>query len=244
MRGLGLGLGFDLRRAFGEYNPQASNLAFLTSWEGVDGATTATDDSPDARTISFVNQAQIDTDVPGPFGPSSLYLPGSNSYCSTPHAAELSISNSLKLTVEQWVRPTAACIAKSAVGVVNKRDGSGAEEFSIYLVNGVPQFQGFRLGSTAFTIAAATSLVADQWHLLAIARDTYNYHFWFDGDLIGSTYYGTDNLSPNTQSLLFGRDGFTTGREFIGHYGPSRVSNEHFLPEADYTVPTEDFPRP
>lgn len=221
-------------------DPTFSNVKFLSGFEGSDGATTATDESATAATITFVNQAEIDT-AQFKFGSSSLYLDGSNDYCSVPHSTGVSVGSNSAFTVEAWIRPTAACLAKTQALIVNKRDGGGAEEFWLNLNSGVPAFSLFAGGLNVGEAVGTASLSADTWYHIVGVRDGLNAYVFIDGVLVGND--ATTAPDSNTGPVLIGRDGFSTGREWVGWIDEVRITNEVFYPTLGFLPPTGAFPR-
>lgn len=221
-------------------NPSFANVVLLSGFEGADGATTATGESSSAQTITFVNDAQIDT-AQFKFGSSSLLCLGSDDYCSVPHDAEVSISGKDEFTVEAWIRPTATALGKAQSLIVNKRDGSGAEEYWLALYAGKPAFVTFASGSTSSQAQADDALVADTWNHIVGMKNGSNYYVFVNGLLAASAIGGSP--SGNTAPVLIGRDGYSGGREFDGWIDEVRISLEAFYPTTGFLVPAGAFPR-
>lgn len=221
-------------------DPTFSNVSLLLGFEGTDGATTTTDESADANTVTFVGDAAVDT-AQFRYGASSLYLPGTNDYCSIPHSANLSINGNSDFTVEAWVRPTAACLLKANALIVNKRDSGGAEEYWLLTQNGRPCFTTFAGGSSNSDAVADDSLVADTWNHIVGMRSGSNFFLFVNGVLAASSVGGTP--SGNTGDVLIGRDGFSTGREWDGWIDEVRITREAFYPTIGFIPPTGAFPR-
>lgn len=221
-------------------NPTFANVKFLSGFEGSDGATTATDESATAATITFNNDAQIDT-AQFKFGSSSLLLQGSDDYCTVPHSTGVSMGSNTAFTVEAWVRPNAGALSKAQSLIVNKRDGSSAEEFWFALYDGKPALTTFSGGSNTGQALADDVLSADTWYHLVGVRDGSNLRLYVDGVLAGSGT--TSGVEANAGNILIGRDGFSTGREFDGWIDEVRITNEVFYEPLGFLPPTAAFPR-
>lgn len=219
-------------------NPAFANVSLLLGFEGTDGDTTTTDEA-DGRTVTFVGGAEID-DAQAKFGSTSLLLPGTNDYLSVPHSSDLSIASNSKFTVEAWVRPTAACLAKSIAVIVNKRKpNDDGDEFWLYVADGDLKFT---VWSTSGSVqAAGIPLTADTWHHVAGMRDGSNLYLFLDGALVGNAV--TNTPESNTAPVLIGRDGFSTGREWDGHIDEVRITRDAFYPLIGFIPPASAFPR-
>jgi hypothetical protein len=97
-------------------DPNFANVVFLSDFPGVDGATTLTEESSSARTVTFVGNAQIDT-AQFKWSPSSLLLDGTGDIVTCVNSADFQFGSG-SWTVEGWVRfaslPGAGIIAALA----------------------------------------------------------------------------------------------------------------------------------
>src|SRR5687768_4015081 len=68
-------------------DPHFASVVLLCDFDGTDAATTAPDESPVGRALTFVGNAQIDT-AQFKYGVSSLLLDGSGDYVTAPDSTD------------------------------------------------------------------------------------------------------------------------------------------------------------
>lgn len=222
-----------------------SNVVLLLGFEGADGATTTTDESSYARAMTFNGNAQIDT-AQARFGSSSLLLDGTADYLTTPDATELKIPIGTASTdafcMEAWVRvPTAH---KTQATILNKRPGSGAQEYSLLMNDGVPQFLAFASGNAVISLSSSAGAISlDEWHHIAATADGVFYRLFVDGVLVA---IGVRTTAPSTNAvnLFIGRDGFSSsGRDFEGWIDEVRIVKGESVYTQTFIPPASAFPR-
>lgn len=82
-------------------DPHWDSVVLFVDFDGTDGATSATDESNSAHTLTFNSNAQIDT-AQSKFGGSSLLLDGTDDNVSCADSADWQLGT--EFTVEAWVR--------------------------------------------------------------------------------------------------------------------------------------------
>jgi len=89
------------------YTPTGGDeIKLLLPLDGIDGATSTTDESLSEHAITFNGSAQLDTDYKK-FGTSSLLLEGTGSFLSMPNSDDFDIviDNVQYQTISMWIRP-------------------------------------------------------------------------------------------------------------------------------------------
>lgn len=81
-----------------------ANIVLLCGFNGTDGATSSTDESIAAHTLTFNGDAQIDT-AQSKFGGASLLLDGTGDYVTAADSADWNFT--AEFTIEAWVRTPA-----------------------------------------------------------------------------------------------------------------------------------------
>jgi Concanavalin A-like lectin/glucanases superfamily len=219
-------------------DPYWLNVVALLRFDGTDASTTIIDQT--GRVWTAFGNAQLDT-TDKQFGVSSLLLDGTGDYISTVHDAVLSVGSG-DFTIEAWIK-------RNGVGstdmISNKRDASSAEEHSFSIGgSGTDKLSAvlFASGSPVVTLVSTTSIINDGlWHHVAFTREGTTCRIFLDGVLEAS---GTQSGAPstNTGPLYVGRDGFDTGRDFIGWIDSYRFTRGVARYTTSFGVPTLEFP--
>ena len=159
-----------------------ANVVLLVGFEGADGSTSFTDDSPSGHALTAVGNAQVDT-AQSTFGASSGLFDGNGDYISIPDSNDLSFAAG-DFTIETHVRfnvvQTSMFISKYNNSV------TPAEWFFGY--NGNLIFLGFfGNGSTDFiSVTGAVTPVANTWYHAAVTRSGNTFRVFWQGTQVGS----------------------------------------------------------
>lgn len=201
-----------------------ANTLFISHLDGADGATTATDSSSFARTITFAGTAQIDT-AQAKFS-QSLLLDGNSDYITIPDAADLDF---VDFTFDGWYR--FASITGNQTFICRDAD--------------VTQFM-VRWNDSAFSVFVAGSEYnetwspsADTWYHIAISRSGSSLRFFINGTQIGTTKTNGTGVSATSLMMIGAR---TTGAShyFNGWIDEPRISNTARY-VADFTPPAAPY---
>lgn len=223
--------------------PAYEDVVFYSDFEGADGSTTFTDQSATEKTIISTGTPSIQTDE-FKIGTSSLYLDGSGDYLSVAHEDALSIANADDFTMEAYIYLEAAATGQNTI--INKRDGSSAEEFSLHTssVDDTLIFVPYRSGSSVGTMQSPYPIPRDTWTHVAITREGSELTMFIDGEIVAKT---TQSLTPsgNSADWRIGRSGFASGREFQGYIDEVRMTRS-VVYTGPFLPPTETLadPRP
>lgn len=215
-------------------DPKRAFVVAHLHFDGTDGSTTITDTTGRSWTPS--GNAQIDT-AQSQFGGASLLLDGTGDYVSTANAAALQLTNQA-FVIECWIRPNELGRVQT---ISNKRDGSGAEEHSIYFqATNVIVFNLFNSGSAVVTLTTTTVFTTGVWYAICVERAGNTFRIYVNG-AVEDTFTGSVTASTNTAPLYIGRDGFNTARDFNGHIDEYRLTVGDFRYNGAYT-PSGPFP--
>lgn len=228
-----------------------SSLLFLTSFDGIDGATTAADVSPTPKTITATGPAQLDTSqkkfgssafYSGPFvyGEPS-YFQFSNGSGSWPYG---------DYTVEFWSFLTIP-VSSGYFDLCGRYETStfrnifrfvieytgGAWKLVVYVEGG----SGSGAAGGTYSVAAYTSVALNQWNHYALTKAGDTYRLFLNGIKLGEL---TQYLRPptSTGSVRFG----------MMPQGPDVTGTEIWIDDArisgvcrytsNFTTPTQPFP--
>lgn len=220
-------------------DPYWANVIFLASWDGADAATAFTDESTDARAITFVADAQLDTAQKTLGYGASLLLDGTGDYVSLADDDPLSVDTG-DFTFEGFFRPHEGGRQQA---LMNKRDSSSAEEFSLNLnTDRTLTFLLFRAGAATLTLNGTTALTLDTWYHIAVGRTGATSYLFAGGNLEAS---GDQANTPtvNTAPFKFGYDGYNSARAFNGWIQETRLTKGANRYTAGFTAPSSPFPR-
>lgn len=223
-------------------DPLFPQVQLLLNMDGEnDGSTTFTDQSSFARTVTPVGNSQITTGE-FKFGTGALELDSTGDYLSIPSDTNLQFDHD-DFTLEAFIYIHSADILTINT-IMNKRDNSGAQEFS-WSVNANSNIRGFtfRDGSAVVNITGASSVPPGVWHHVAFVREGLNHYVFLNGELDGSDTQSNTPTS-NTEAFKIGRDGFNTGRDFGGYIDAIRVTKGTGAARytANFEVPFQQHP--
>jgi hypothetical protein len=226
-------------------DPSFSSVVLLLGFNGTDGATTTTDESPTTpHTITFVGNAQIDT-AQAKFGSSSLRLDGTGDYLTAPDNADWRLGPLLDatFTVEMWVRYSTVADAI----FVSQWDTSSANaswNFGRTAVSGL-YFQFIDGSFNSQSVGTTWTPVADTWYHIAASRDSSSVvRLYIDGVYKNKATRAAAFLD-STKVLSIGRNDNATPNYFNGWIDELRITKgvARYTTETSFTVPTAAFPR-
>jgi hypothetical protein len=204
-------------------DPEWANVSLLLRMDGSNGATTFTDLSNNAHTITVGGNAQVSTTGPK-FGTGSLLLDGNGDYLQTPAHSSFAFGTG-DFTVECWVYPS----------VINDNDGlftiGNQLHASIYSSN----WTAGTAGSSGDTYGAAT---AGSWQHFAITRSGTTLRLFIDGTQLSSA----SNSANLTSDQLFIGYYFSSSFGWDGKIDEFRVTKGVARYTANFTAPTAAFP--
>lgn len=178
-----------------------SSVKLLCSFDGLDGATAFTDESSAARTVTFVGNAQLDTDQKR-FGSTSLRLDGSGDYVTVPDSADFTLGLS-DFTVECWARFNALPSAQvSFIAHYNATGGQRGWSMGYDHTNTTLRFLHSTNGANTFFPAATWTPTTGVWYHVAVTRRSGVFRFFVDGRLIGENSAMTANSIFDSASPL------------------------------------------
>jgi len=217
-----------------------SNVVLLVAFDGVDGSTTATDDSNAAHSLTFNGNAQIDT-AQSKFGGASLLLDGTGDYVTSADSADWNFTG--EFTIEAWVRtgnPTANYCSISQYNTTGNNRSWSMEIFSSQL-----RFIYSTAGTDANIIDPTGDTVsANTWYHHCVDRDASgNLRLYVDGVMVHKATGISSALFNSTQALTIGAR--ATSLTWNGHIDEVRVTKgvARYASDSGFTAPTAAYPR-
>ncbi len=222
-------------------NAQLIPVVFQCSFNGVDAAKVAVDQSFYAHPITFHSAAQLDTDQKK-FGTASLKNNETDDHvwCPDHEAWHFGTGN---FTIELFARfqdvENAILIAQAS---------SGQESWYIWFISNTDdwRFYGSDDGGTASILCSGVSaeVVIDTWYHVAVSFDGTTYRVWVDGIHLGS---GTSTIDffDSTTNLTIGANG-DLGSEHDGWIDEVRIHKgvAIYTGSGNFTPPSAEFPAP
>lgn len=246
---LGLPSGFSIENATaGAGDPEVQLLA---DWDGADGATVFTEESPNAASATFVGNAQLDT-AQFNAGTASLLLDGVGDFASFPDISAYTLGSS-DWTIEGFVRfnslPTVGSTSDPGYTIAAIWGAATADRMFNFEI--IRDGFGTRVKLTTFggsteqgTISAGVNL--NQWYHWAIARDESgdgNIRAYFNGLHEIADFGSTpSNMGNSTEPLRLGsKDG--TDRFHDGWIDDVRftIGTARYTGTGSFTPPTAPF---
>lgn len=225
-------------------DPAWSSVVLLLDFEGTDGATSTTDESPTTpHTVTFVGNAQIDTGVSPPYGTSSALFDGTNDQITIPDDADWAFGTG-QYTVEAWVRPSSLASTGIVIGQWNGISGS------ISWVLGVSStteafFFTSNTGSAAdvnFDLQGG-ALSTNTWYHLAASYSGTKMRLFVDGVMVDSKIV-TKSVPNGTFVLSIGLNSADGLNDFNGHIKGIRITkgSDRYNSDSSFTRPL-GYPR-
>lgn len=204
----------------------------------VDGITSSTDSGLSAATLTFTDNAQLDTSVKK-IGTASLLLDGSGDEVSFTGP----VFGTNNYTIDFWIYPLSSSHNNAAI--ISNRAGSGNDCLVIYFKSGYSNrvamdtpYSNIHLGSSS------TELSINTWHHVAFTYDGTSNRQFIDGTLVDTTSTSFDLNRVETWRI--GQDGSgNKPNDLNGHIDELRMVNgvckwtSSFTPETSaYSTPT------
>ncbi|TIO52975.1 MAG: LamG domain-containing protein [Mesorhizobium sp.] len=232
----------------GGSDPYFSSVKLLLGFEGANGATSTTDESPSAHSFTFNGDAQIDT-AQFKFGASSCLFDTSGDYLSSADSLDwrLAASNSDTYTIEFWIRPHS-----NVNGVPIMGQAPGSTNFAWYLdltITATPSyaitFNTSANGSSFSTVGIGpNTLPLDTWHYIAVSKNSSGkIRTWVNGNFGSSITPADSSIFNSTGAFEIGRSFFTTGLN--AWLDEIRITKGvcRYDTDGSIAVPTAAFPR-
>ena len=221
-------------------------MVLRVHWDGVDGATTATDTSPLAHTLTFESNAQLD-DAQKVFGTTSLLLQGTDDDVTAPDHADFTLG------ADDWVfemRVRFSVLDATQQVFLSHYLNTGNQRAWFWRYSGTGtntmEFIGHADGTTTIVtnMSRAWTPVVDTWYAIAIERAGNSIRMYVDGVVLGAAEDVTgDSYFDSNQAMRIGAVN-SSGiiQEFRGWIDELRITIGASRYAGNYTVPNFPFP--
>lgn len=232
----------------GTGTPTWSAVALLLGFEGADGATTATDESGSAHTLSFNRFAHLTTTAPLA-GNASLALDGSlTTYVSAGKSPDWTLPG--KFTMELLMQPATTAYGMSGLlSAWTNSTGGCSFRLSYFYSSATSKYLKLDWSptgsSTTFTTIQSTATNIDQSvrHHVAVDRDASDtVRLYLDGAMVASATV-SGGIDPAT-ALLIGAAQSNGANSFNGLIDEVRVTKGEALYQSDTGFTGQVFPFP
>jgi hypothetical protein len=215
-----------------------NSCSLLMHFNGANGSTTFTDNSPSPKTVTSNNGAAIST-AQSKFGGGSGFFDGTDDYLSINYNSAFNFGTN-SFTWETWIYPTNI---SGIDGIYATSGGSGANpKFVIHLNAGTPSIHYNNLTNGSDIYTTATSAVSiNTWTHLAFVRNGSNWTWYINGNSAGSGTNNT-NITFTSQPTYIGYGGESYFTPFNGYIDELRVTKGVARYTTNFTPQTSEFP--
>lgn len=227
-------------------DPNFGSVVFLCSFDGTDGATTATEVKSHA--LTFVGNAQIDT-AQSKFGGASLLLDGTGDRVTAADSVDwrLAAANSDPYTIEAWVRFNTIGTNRK---LITQDGGAGSLGWELRTDATTSSELNFFTSSNLTSITATTStsgagLTTGTWYHIAVDHDSSGkVRIFVDGVMKGSATPADSVIGNTTAVLAIGDFSLGTGPAHNGWIEEVRITKgaSRYSSDTSFTPPTAAFP--
>lgn len=222
-------------------DPYFANVKLLVGFNGTDGATSATDESPVGRALTFVGNAQIDT-AQSKFGGASLLCDGTGDRVTAADSLDwqLGSTNSAPWTVEAWVRWST--LDANSRGIMGQNASGG------WTLTGSSTIGELAFGGSNFTTVTTSGagLTTGVWYHLAADKDaTGKIRLYVDGVMLGSATPANSAIDNVASPLAIGAQGDGAQVDMAGWIDEVRITKgvARYATDSSFTVPSAAYPR-
>lgn len=226
-------------------DPHFASVVLLLGFNGDDGATATTDESPSGHTMTFGGNAQLDT-AQSKFGGSSLLCDGTGDYVEAADHANWTMTG--QFTIECWFRIAATSAGFYALMTQWGNSGTRAWWFGLQ-----PGAVSQSVAVDVSTDGAAASHDLDSadlnyttgvWYHLALDRDgSDKLRLYFNGTMVASKT-GASGMFSSAAAMRVGLQANGTSG-FNGWIDEVRITKgvARYASDAGFTPSTVAFPR-
>lgn len=217
------------------------DVSLHCGFNGIDGATTSTDESSSAKTLTFVGNAQIDTSQ-SKFGGSSLLLDGSGDRVTLADSDDwqLGATKSSPWTIECWVRWN--ILDSSNRGIMGQNTSLGWTLTGASTIGEVA-FASSNIGTITTSGASMTTGI---WYHIAVDHDaTGKIRIYVNGVMRGSATPGNSAIANDSNLLTIGAQSDAGNVDMNGWIDEIRITKgvARYASDSGFAVPTAAFPR-
>jgi hypothetical protein len=229
-------------------DPYFSSVVLLVGFDGSDGATSATDESPVGRALTFVGNAQLDT-AQSKFGGASLLCDGTGDRVTVANHADFQFGSG-QFTIETFVRfatldANSRAIMGKGLNVANTAEWTFTVSSSLADVIFAFSSNG-GVSNNEIVTAAGVNPTTGVWYHFACDRDGSNkFRIYVDGVMVGSSTIASA-INTNTGTVGIGSQlGAAAVVDTHGWFDEVRITKgvARYASDGGFTVPAAAYPR-
>lgn len=219
-----------------------SSVQLLCGFNGVDGATSFTDESSAARAATFAGNAQLDT-AQTKYGSASLLVDGTGDWVTFADNAAFTLATS-NFTAECWVNANA--LDASLRGIFGHWEPSGSQRgWGIFYDGSTSEMQFFysTTGANSLSFASAFAITTGAWNHFAVCRNGADLRMFGNGVQRGATHnIAASSIFNSTATMKVGVVS-TAGTAWNGWIDEARLTVGQARYTADFRAPQGPFSR-
>ena len=193
----------------------------LLNFDGTDGATTTTDASPSAHTVSFEGNAQLDT-AAKQFGTASLLLDGTNDAVNLAANSDFDFSDD-NYTLECFVRPASGSLSANSTILSRTKDADNFYRLDL-LPNAKFSFSYMKTG-TNHEVIGGTPEVEKFYHVaVSYNHADSNLALYVNNVRVQTTSFFVTNHTEMAEAPLQIGNANVLAQDFSGHIDALRMA--------------------
>ena len=193
----------------------------LLNFDGTDGATTTTDASPSAHTVSFEGNAQLDT-AAKQFGTASLLLDGTNDAVNIAADSDFDFSDD-NYTLECFVRPASGSLSANSTILSRTKDADNFYRLDL-LPNAKFSFSYMKAG-TNHEVIGGTAEVEKFYHVaVSYNHADSNLALYVNNVRVQTTSFFVTNHTEMDEAPLQIGNANVLAQDFSGHIDALRMA--------------------
>tara|TARA_A100001201_G_scaffold74178_1_gene67425 strand:+ start:450 stop:2069 length:1620 start_codon:yes stop_codon:yes gene_type:complete len=193
----------------------------LLNFDGTDGATTTTDASPSAHTVSFEGNAQLDTAVKQ-FGTASLLLDGTNDAVNLAANSDFDFSDD-NYTLECFVRPASGSLSADQTILSRTKDADNFYRLDLHS-NAKFSFT-YRNAGTSHIVAGGTAEVEKFYHVaVSYNHADSNLALYVNNVRVQTNAFSVSNHTEMDEAPLQIGNANVLAQDFSGHIDALRMA--------------------
>lgn len=220
-------------------DPFYNNVSLLLHFDGANGSTTFTDNSPTPKTVTAYDNAAIST-TQSKFGGASCYFDGNNDYLTTADNDAYFLDGDF--TIECWVYVTSLSNPRAIAAQRPSASGSGSNSFDWWITtSGKLDFDYFLNNNTSDYVESNSTLSVNVWTHVAVTRSGSTLRQFINGNLDANTKSVSLPFKNSTGDFRIGSiEPF--GFFYNGYIDDFRLTKGVAIYTSNFTPPIDAFP--
>ena len=222
-------------------DPNYADVSLLLHFNGSDGSTTFTDNSPSPKTPAVNGNTQIDT-AQSQFGGASGLFDGAGDWLQ--YAANAAFDfGSGNFTIECWVRPASAGVQYTIMDYGRSSPSMDAHQsFTFFVQPTNSLYTRVTVGSTGYGFVGTQTLTAGQFNHVAFVRDGSTLRQFVNGVASGTLAVSGSVNTDASRVLKIGKYADASPIYLSGWLDDLRITKGVARYTSAFTPPASQFP--